>query len=723
MAAGLPGLSFNADYKAYFDPDDPFLKQLTAMEQRYETSDNVVVLLSTKLDTVLDPDVYRVIEAITDGAWRLPYIRRVQSIASLDLREGIDENIFFSDEDQDDEAIPDRNTLLQHPRVPELLMSKDARIAAINLIFKFPGQDTATELPKTAKDVRRLVEEELSTTPKDIQAKLTGTVMLADNYVNVVRHDLRVFIPCLMLMFFVSLTWFFRSPWLAALTLITALLALVMAFGIAGWMEFQLASIVAFAPVMITSLSIATSVHMITAYLRKTSQGIETEKAADYCLRFNWLAVSLTTITTTAGFLGLAFSPSPPVRTIGFIVAFGSISAMVLNLTLVPILLARKRSGMQRALLGRHYLLRLATLVNDARRPLIASMIAVTIVAVWLIPTNRIDDNIIEYFPPNNDFRIATELADRKLSGVTVIDYSLDTGRREGIFDADYLNTVSKFSTWLKRQELVARVSAVTDWVNLFEKTEVHHFTEDHVARYIRRLANRRPSELNIDHEITEDYSASRLRVFLNDSANRNVIQLDRIAKDWLERSASRYDLTGGAGPGLVFAHIGERNVKGMFYSLIIAVSVTALLIGLVTRSLYAIVICLVCNLIPIVWVFGAWTLLDGRLSFGAAVVVGMILGIIVDDSIHFIVKYFTFGRQKNRSKISPLEQVYTKVGPALVITTLVLSAGLAVGLLSDFRPVSVMCGLSVAIILVALIVDLTLLPAFLSKRVTQTTF
>lgn len=482
LAAGLPGLRFNADYKAYFDSDDPFLQQLITIEKRFETTDNIVVILSREIGSILEPEAYRLVTRLTERSWELPYIHRVQSIASLALPSNVDEGSFF-EEGQSGTShgdkrleVPDISVLSKHPRVSGLLISEDTRTAAINLFFHFPAQDTATELPHAADAVR-------------------------------------------------------------------------------------------------------------------------------------------------------------------------------------------------------------------------------------------------QYFPTTNAFRVATDLANHRLSGITIVDYSLDTNKENGIFDPEYLNTVAAFAGWFKKQEFVTRISAVTDWLTLLDQdTQISRFTEGDVSRYARRLANRRPSELNLSHEITEDYSATRLRAFINNSDNRNIVHLDHKAREWLKDNAFQYEVTGGAGPSLVFAHIGHRNVQGMLYSLLIAVSVTALLIGMVTRSLYAILICLVCNLIPIVWVFGIWTLVDGRLSLGAAVVVGMILGIIVDDSIHFIVKYFAFSRQAIGSGLSPLEQVYAKVGPALVATTLTLAAGLAVGCLSDFRPISVMSALSVAIIIVALAVDLTLLPALLTS-------
>ena len=123
------------------------------------------------------------------------------------------------------------------------------------------------------------------------------------------------------------------------------------------------------------------------------------------------------------------------------------------------------------------------------------------------------------------------------------------------------------------------------------------------------------------------------------------------------------------------------------------------------------------CNLFPVLAVYSLWALVDGRISIGAAVVMGMILGIVVDDTIYLL---STFRRSGVADAGAAAANALVRVGPALVITTITLVAGLSVGLLSEFGPIRNMSILSVTIIAVALGTDLLLLPALLRTAATR---
>jgi uncharacterized protein len=150
-----------------------------------------------------------------------------------------------------------------------------------------------------------------------------------------------------------------------------------------------------------------------------------------------------------------------------------------------------------------------------------------------------------------------------------------------------------------------------------------------------------------------------------------------------------------------------------MVYSLGIALVVIALIAGLILRSTKAAWIGVVCNVVPVLVAYALWALVDGNIALGGAVVLGMILGIIVDDTIYLLARYRRL-QQTQSDMLIPA--VLNQVGPALIITTMTISMGLLIGLLSDFSPILAMSSLSVSIILVALATDLLVLPALLQR-------
>lgn len=160
-----------------------------------------------------------------------------------------------------------------------------------------------------------------------------------------------------------------------------------------------------------------------------------------------------------------------------------------------------------------------------------------------------------------------------------------------------------------------------------------------------------------------------------------------------------------------MFAYLGQNNIMGMLIALSAALLVAAVVFGIVFRSVRVAAIGAVCNGFPVLLVYAIWALSSGQISLGAAIVMGMIVGIVIDDTVYLLA-------YAQRATISdqdaPAVQAVRRVGPALVITSVALAAGLANGVLSDFEPIWSMSVLSVAIIIVALLTDLILLPALL---------
>jgi len=163
-----------------------------------------------------------------------------------------------------------------------------------------------------------------------------------------------------------------------------------------------------------------------------------------------------------------------------------------------------------------------------------------------------------------------------------------------------------------------------------------------------------------------------------------------------------------------MFAHMGVNNIKSMFIGGLFAIMGVTLTILIALRSFRYALISLIPNSFPAFMAFGAWGLLVGQVNMAVAGVFSVSLGILVDDTIHFITKYRD-GRLTK--KLSPEESIYyafSKVGSALIVTTIVLVLGFGLLTLSDFN-LNAMTGMLTAITIgIALIFDFLILPPLL---------
>jgi len=133
-------------------------------------------------------------------------------------------------------------------------------------------------------------------------------------------------------------------------------------------------------------------------------------------------------------------------------------------------------------------------------------------------------------------------------------------------------------------------------------------------------------------------------------------------------------------------------------------------------RSLGFGLVSMVPNILPALLAFGIWGYTVAQVGLSLSIVFGMTLGIVVDDTIHFLSKYLRARREKNLSAEDAVQYVFDSVGTAMWVTTVVLISGFAVLAASDFKMNSGMGTLSAVTIALALAADFLLLPALILK-------
>jgi len=171
-----------------------------------------------------------------------------------------------------------------------------------------------------------------------------------------------------------------------------------------------------------------------------------------------------------------------------------------------------------------------------------------------------------------------------------------------------------------------------------------------------------------------------------------------------------------GASPSVMFAHIGYRNIRSMLTGTTLALVLISLVLIIALRSLKIGLVSLIPNLAPAAMAFGLWGLFVGEVGLGLSVVTGMTLGIVVDDTVHFLSKYLRARREQHLNPPDAVRYAFSTVGMALTVTTLVLIAGFMVLTESPFKLNADMGLLTAVTIGFALIADFLFLPPLLMK-------
>ncbi|MCP4411187.1 MAG: MMPL family transporter, partial [Gammaproteobacteria bacterium] len=494
------------------------------------------------------------------------------------------------------------------------------------------------------------------------------------------------------------------------------------ALGLWGWMGGYFTGPSAGSPTVILTLAVADCVHILSTFYYNMRHGMEKNAAIKDSLRVNMQPVFLTSITTAMGFLTMNFSDAPPFGHLGNIVAIGVMMAFVFSVTIFPAMLSILPVRVKYITQHKTDMMdKLANYIIRSRKWLLPVSTVVILSISSFVPTNELNDDFVTYFDQRVPFRRATDFMQEHLSGMTTLELSFDSGESNGVNDPDFLKFVDDFALWLRAYDKTDNVNTITDtlkrlnrnmhgddpaWYKLPEEKEL-------AAQYLLLYELSLPQGLDVNNQLNVDKSSTRVLASFQNLTTNEILTLEENVLKHFNENNPGYALA-LASPSLMFAHIGSTNIVSMLKGSTLALILISILLGFALRSVKFGVISLLPNLMPAAVGFGLWGMYFGQVGMGLSVVMGVTLGIIVDDTVHFMSKYIRARREKGLSSEDAVRYSFASVGKALLITTMVLIAGFGVMATSSFKVNAEMGLLTAVTIFFALVIDFLFLPPLL---------
>jgi len=721
-AAGMARLEFTTNYRVFFSEENPQLMAFEAVQDIYTKNDNLMFVLAPESGEVFSRDTLAVVEDLTDAAWRLPYAIRVDSLSNFQHTYAVADDLVVEDlvsgarELTDVELAEIREVALNEPLLIDQLVSDREHVTAINVTLQFP-EKTLSEVPEAVTVARELAARIESDYP-GMDVRLAGVAMLNNAFVEAAVDDQKTLVPIMYLGIIVVMLLLLRSIAATVVTVAVVTLSVVTAMGLAGWIGITLSSPAASAPVVITTLAVADSVHVLITMFIGMQRGASRNDALVESLRINLQPVFLTSLTTVIGFLSMNFSDAPPFRDLGNITAMGVAAAFFYAVLFLPAAMAVLPVRRQKVVhSGAQLMERLADWVLKYRKRLLISCTAVAVVLLSFIPTIELNDQFLEYFSDRIEFRRDSDFTVDNLTGVYQVQFSVPADGSEGISDSEYLETLDAFAAWYRLQPDVIHVATFTDTMKRLsmnmhgDDPDWYRLPEERplAAQYLLLYEMSLPFGLDLNNTINIDKSAVKITVTLGRMTTNELLKKVGAGERWLEENAPAYMHTQGVGTGVMFAYLSSRNIRSMLVGTVLALLLISATLVIAFRSFRLGMLSMIPNFIPVGIAFGIWAIAVGTVNVAVSIVAGMTLGIIVDDTVHFMSKYLRARREKHFNGVDAVRYAFSTVGMALVVTSIMLVAGFMILANSAFEANAVAGWLSAMTISAALIADFLL--------------
>lgn len=744
LALGLASqgkMEFDGDYHVFFSKSNPELEAFDALQEKYTKDDNVVIVLAPKNGNVFTKENLVAIEELTATAWNTPYSSRVDAITNFQYTRAEGDDLFVDDLSyQSSLKTPEeiqkiREVALKEPLLMHRLINEKGSVTAINVTLRLPGIDTAKEIPEVTKNTREMIAAFQEKHP-EFDMYTTGLVPLNTAFFEASFRDLALTMVMFLIVIVVTLV-LTRNIFAMLATLFVVFFSIASSVGFVGLMGIKLTPPSSVFPTMILTLAVADSIHILITLLQKVrNEGYSKIEAIIESMRLNFMPVFITSLTTIIGFLTLNFGEVPPFWDLGNIAAFGMTMAFLYSTTLLPALMAifpiwkKKSKKVKTKEASVSFYTKLGNYV--IKRPIRLTVISVVVIGVLgvLATKNVFNDEFVEYFDDSVQFRTDSDFINENLTGFYNVEFSVGSGESGGINNPEYLQALHDFEAWLETQPEVTHVNAFSEVarrVNRSMHGDNQSFykvptNREEAAQYLLLYELSLPFGLDLNNQINVDKSESRVTVTLKNNSSAEMIAFSKRAEDWLKNNAPSPMHALGVSPTLMFSKLGFRQADSMFNGNIIALLLISIVLMIALRNFKLGLLSIIPNVTPVIVGFGLWWLYKGTINTGMVIVFGMTLGIIVDDTVHFMSKFLRARRDYGYTAKQAVVYAFETVGQALVTTTLVLIAGFAVLSTSSFALNSYMARITLMIIIAALIIDFVLLPSLLILTSKKTT-
>ena len=703
----IPSLKIDFSIEHLFSKNDPAVERYFSFRDSFGREDNVITIIYEP-DDGLRKELFVELEGLVYEIEDLPEVKNVLSIFSLS---DLDENAWIGDLYNEDETW-DKNSVLKKlkyiqsdPSIGSRVLSKDLEYGAIIITLS----DQANNHKDRTNLMERIKDLTVKTSP---EWTYSGVSVLRTEYVRYMLRDNFIFLPPIALILITMLSYIFRSWVFVLLPMITVLTTVLWLLGFMGLVGLEINIMTYVVPTLLFIIGVSDAIHIQARFRENMAKDNSSPKESMLITMMQMSKVIfLTSLTTAIGFIALTTTSINIVQEFGLEIALGVMIAWFISILVVPsgIMLFRAFDDKNRSTFS-PLLYWLADTIP--RRPwlFITIPLIISFSMIYKIKDVSTDASLMDDLRPKNKLYQDLKFTEKYFGGVLPFEVliSIDPSNDKKIVEPDIFPYIDKVESLLRSEMEESRFFSLSTFLRSVKRIR----GDDAEAIYSQEMIER----------IIEEQSKQDLKLVSNDKKmtrvtglieNKTSSEMKKIYNklDSLSNSFPLYLSIECTGTTVVALRTNDYLVQSLVNSLGLALFFISIVMAVMFKARSILFASLVTNLIPIFTILGIIAWFGVSIRPPTAMTFAVALGIAVDDSLHFLLRYRKELRQ-GMNRVDAIKSTIINTGSALMITTTILVSGFSILLFSAFLPTYQFGLLSASMIGLALLCDITLLPA-----------
>lgn len=729
LTVKITALKVEVNPDSQLPQNHPYIRALNRLHAIFGEKNLVFIGLFPNRGDIYDPRFLAKLAKVTERIGALPGLVQSTYLSfalpkAVDIRgtaDGMEIRPFLDPMPASREAaLALRERVRTNPQYVGTIVADDGSAAAIIADFEFrPPLDGYPEIQQA---VTRILEEEQDGT---FTAHLGGPAI----YVAwLARYSARMFFFFPLALVVIGLVHYeaFRTPQAMFLPLVTALLAMLWSLGLLGWLGVSLDPFNVTTPILILAVAAGHAVQMLKRFYEELANGTEQRVAVERAvIRVGPVMVTATTIAALS-FLSLLTFRTAAIRNFGLFTALGILSALVVEMTLIPAVrsLLPAPTLRERAREGAHHVFDpiIGALRASLRGRRWAWLLAVTALftaaAVAVGARVVVDSSFRAQFFPGSEVRLDDGALNRAFGGTSTLVLLIEKDQDGAIEDPRILRAIDSLQDWFSQQPGVGKTLSFVDYVKRMNAAmnadDPRQFvvpeTRNLVSQYLL-LYSMSASIEDFDSLIDPAHRICALRVYLKEDSTRFANELIRRLQERLPTTMPpgvRVEITGSLASSEA---MNQVMVEGKLLNILQVAAIILVVASTALRSVIGGILVAIPLALAVVANFGAMGLLKIPLDIGTSTISAMAVGIGADYAIYFL---FRLREELARSQVllDAVERALQTSGKAILFVSTAIAAGYLTLCFSGFG-YHIRLGTLVALAMaVSSLASLTVLPA-----------